>query len=99
MARDCHASVLHQQAPGNVTLLDGVRELMAPRPTVICELLEVLREPTMATRQLPDTTGAPQVVPGYPSAPGYDWGTPGGARYRHASQGCLTENGSNQCEH
>ncbi len=43
MARDCQAPVLHQQAPGNVTLLDGVWELMANH--------------------------------GYPSAPGYNWGT------------------------
>ncbi len=62
-ARDCQAPVLHQQAPGNPSLLDGVRELIAPRPTVTREPLEVLREPIMATRQLPDTTGAPQVVP------------------------------------
>ncbi len=55
--------MLHQQAAGNVTLLDGVREMRAFRPTVTCELLEVPRGPTMATRQLQDTTGAPQVVP------------------------------------
>ncbi len=63
MARDCQAPVLHQQAPGNPSLLDGVRELIAPRPTVNREPLEVSREPIMATRQLSDMTGAPQVVP------------------------------------
>ncbi len=62
-ARDCQASVLHQQAPGNPSLLDGVRELLAPRPTVTREPLKGLREPIMVTRQLPDMTGAPQVVP------------------------------------
>ncbi len=60
---DCQAPVLHQQAPGNPSLLDGVRELLAPRPATTRELIEVQREPIMATGQFPDTTGAPQVVP------------------------------------
>ncbi len=63
MARDYQAPVLHQQAPGNPSLLDGVRELIAPRPTAAREPIEVQREPIIVTRQLPDTTGAPQVVP------------------------------------
>ena len=62
-ARDYQVPVLHQQAPRNPSLLDGVRELIAPRPTAAHEPIEVRREPIMATRQLPDTTGAPQVVP------------------------------------
>ncbi len=63
MARDCQASVLHQQAPGNPSLLDGVRELIAPRLTATREPIGVQREPIMATRQFPDTTGASHVVP------------------------------------
>ncbi len=60
---DYRTPVLHQQAPGNVTLLDGVHGLMAPGPAVTSELQEVSMGPTTATRQLPSTTGAPQVVP------------------------------------
>ncbi len=63
MARDCQAPVLQRQAPENPSLLDGVRELIASRPTATREPIEVQREPIMATRQLPVTTGAPQVVP------------------------------------
>ncbi len=62
-ACDCQAPVLHQRAPGNPSLLDSVRELIAPRPTVTGEPLEVPREPIMTPCQLPHTTGAPQVVP------------------------------------
>ncbi len=62
-ASDYQAPVLHQQAPGSVTLLDSVRGLMAPRPAIMSEPLEVPRGPTTATRQPPSTTGAPQVVP------------------------------------
>ncbi len=60
-ARDCQAPVLHQQSPRNMSLLDGVQELIAPRPTVTHQPLEVPREPTMVTRQLPDilSTAAP----------------------------------------
>ncbi len=61
--RDYQAPVLHQDAPGDPSLLDGVRELLAPRPTAIREPIEVQGEPILATRQFPDTTRAPQVVP------------------------------------
>ena len=63
LCRDCQTPVLQQQAPGNPSLLDGVRELIAHRPTATRELIEVQREPIIATRQLPDMTEAPQVVP------------------------------------
>ncbi len=62
-ANDYQTPVLQQQTPGDPSLLDGVRELMAPRPTATREPIEVQREPIMAARQLPDTIGAPQVVP------------------------------------
>ncbi len=62
-AREYQASVLHPEAPGNPSLLDGVRELLAPRPTTTREPVEVQREPILATGQFPDTTRAHQVVP------------------------------------
>ncbi len=63
MAGDYQAPVLHQQALRNPTLLEGVRELMAPRPVPMGEPQEVPRGLTTVTRQLPDTPGTPQVVP------------------------------------
>ncbi len=62
-AIDYQTPMLHQKAPGNVTLLDGVRGLTAPRPTVMGEPQEVPRGATTATRQPPSVTGAPQVLP------------------------------------
>ena len=62
-ASDYKALVLHQQAPRNLTQLDGVRGFMAPRPAATSEPLEGPRGPPTATRQLPDMTGTPQVVP------------------------------------
>ncbi len=70
MVCDCQAPVLHQQAPENPSLLDSVRELLAPRPTAASDPMEVQRETVMVTRQLMDTTGAPQVVPDTECIPG-----------------------------
>ena len=63
MAIDYQTPVLHQQAPGNATLIDGVYGLVAPRPTVMCEPQEMPKRATTATRQPPNMAGAPQVVP------------------------------------
>ncbi len=58
MASDYQTSVLHQQAPRNLTLLDVVLELMAPRPAPMGEPQEVPKGPTTAAREFPSTTGA-----------------------------------------
>ncbi len=60
---DYQTLVLHQQAPGNATLTDGVYWLAALRPTVMSEPQEVPRGATTATRQLLTMAAAPQVVP------------------------------------
>ena len=49
MARDCQATMPNRQAPGNPSLLDGVRELIAPRPTATTEIGEERSDPMAAT--------------------------------------------------
>ncbi len=63
MALDYQTPVLHQQAPGNATLVDSVYGLVAPRPTVKSELQEVPMGATTVTHQPSSMAGPPEVVP------------------------------------
>ncbi len=62
-AIDYQTPVLHQQAPGNAILIDGVYGLAAPRLTVMSEPQEVTIGATTTTKQPLNVTRAPQVVP------------------------------------
>ncbi len=60
---DCQTSMLHQQAPGNTTLVDGIYGWAAPRPTVMSQPQEVPGGGGVNNGHLSTPSVAPQVVP------------------------------------